>query len=219
MAISRTLAAVLLAGVLLVDGARKMKRRSEIVEEGCPAVKTQSNFSLDTFISKQWYAQQQAQTVYLPADSNNCVTAQYFLKPRATFLGWTIDVNNLAKFDSGEPRVGNLCASLDGSGDPAKLQVAPCFLPTFLAGPYWVLAHNEEEGYALISGGQPTTKTEGGCRTGTDTNNSGLWIFTRKAFPSDVLVAKVRDIAKAQGFDVSVLAPVNHKGCTGALYD
>ena len=34
-----------------------------------------------------------------------------------------------------------------------KLEVAPCFLPTALAGPYWVLDYSEEEGYALISGG------------------------------------------------------------------
>ena len=36
-----------------------------------------------------------------------------------------------------------------------KLEVAPCFLPTALAGPYWVLDYSEEEGYALISGGGP----------------------------------------------------------------
>lgn len=36
-----------------------------------------------------------------------------------------------------------------------KLEVAPCFLPTALAGPYWVLDYSEEEGYALISGGEP----------------------------------------------------------------
>jgi hypothetical protein len=33
-----------------------------------------------------------------------------------------------------------------------KLEVAPCFLPTVAAGPYWVLEYSEEEGYALISG-------------------------------------------------------------------
>ena len=33
-----------------------------------------------------------------------------------------------------------------------KLEVAPCFLPTVAAGPYWVLDYSEEEGYALISG-------------------------------------------------------------------
>ena len=57
--------------------------------------------------------------------------------------------------------------------------MAPCFLPKFAAGPYWVLEYNEEEGYALISGGQPTTETPAGCKNGEGKNNSGLWIFSR----------------------------------------
>ena len=42
-----------------------------------------------------------------------------------------------------------------------KLEVAPCFLPTALAGPYWVLDYSEEEGYALISGGGRFVETKG----------------------------------------------------------
>lgn len=117
--------------------------------------------------------------------------------------------------DNGEPRGGaGLCARIPDSSNPAKLAVAPFFLPTFLAGPYWVLAYNEEEGYALISGGQPTIKTDNGCKTGTGINNSGLWIFTREAFPAAGLVEKVRGLAAAQGFDLSVLVDIRHEGCT-----
>merc|ERR1712217_693393 len=76
-----------------------------------------------------------------------------------------------------------------------------------------VLAYNEEEGYALISGGQPTIKTDNGCKTGTGINNSGLWIFTREAFPAAGLVEKVRGLAAAQGFDLSVLVDIRHEGC------
>jgi hypothetical protein len=76
-------------------------------------------------------------------------------------------------------------------------------------GPYWVLEYNEEEGYALVSGGQPTTRTPDGCVGGSGTYDAGLWIFTRQQQRDPVLVEKVRGLAKAQGFDVSVLKDVN----------
>merc|ERR1719433_329136 len=123
---------------------------------------------------------------YLQPDSFNCVTAEYALKDRPTFLGWSIDVSNRYILDSGEPQPnGDLCARTPDASEPAKLQVAPCFLPSFLGGPYWIIAHNEAEGYALISGGQPTIQGENGCKTGTGTNDSGLWIFTREVVPAD----------------------------------
>lgn len=41
-------------------------------------------------------------------------------------------------------------------------------------GPYWVLAYSESEGYAIVSGGNPTIPTENGlCKTGSGVNNSG----------------------------------------------
>ena len=53
------------------------------------------------------------------------------------------------------------------SVEPAcAAQVAPCFLPSFLAGPYWILEFNDEEGWAIVSGGPPTQEAAGGCRTG-----------------------------------------------------
>merc|ERR1711963_169321 len=88
---------------------------------------------------------------------------------------------------------GDICAQVPNDNEPAALRVAPCFLPTFLGGPYWVLDYNEQEGYALISGGQPTIETDQGCKTGDGTNDSGLWIFTREVFPAAGLVQKVRD--------------------------
>lgn len=201
------------ASLLVADGARKRARKAERKDD-CQPVQTQPDFNLTSYISARWYAQQQMVTTYLPLDANNCVTAKYALKDKATFWGYTITVQNDAVFDNGEARGGELCAYNPDESEPAKLAVAPCFLPTFLSGPYWVLAHNEEEGYALISGGQPTIKTDNGCKTGDGVNGSGLWIFTRAALPAEGLVAKVRDIAKSQGFDLSVLNDVKHEGCT-----
>merc|ERR1711963_416745 len=106
-------------------------------------------------------------------------------------------------------------ALVPNANEPAKLRVAPCFLPSFLAGPYWILAHNEERGYAVVSGGQPTISTPGGCRTGTGTNNAGLWIFTREIFPDEEVVEDAREIAQQKGLDLSVLNTVSHSNCEG----
>jgi hypothetical protein len=75
-------------------------------------------------------------------------------------------------------------------------------------------AYDEAEGYALVSGGQPTIPGEnGGCKTGTGTNNSGLWIFTRSQERNDDVINKVRSIAETAGFDTSVLNDVVQDGC------
>lgn len=179
----------------------------------CYTVSTQPNFNLEQYISRRWFAQEQMLIRYLPADGQNCVSARYSRQPKLTFWGYSIKVENSGQSDNGQSRGGELCAKSVDQTDAAKLAVAPCWLPSWFDGPYWVLAHNEEEGYALISGGQPTVATPFGCRTGTGTNNAGLWIFTREAQPKSGLVQRVRDIARGKGFDLSVLKPVRHTGC------
>ena len=54
-----------------------------------------------------------------------------------------------------------------------KFQVAPCFIPTAAAGPYWVDAFSEEEGWALVSGGPPTLPSGTACKTGSGENDRG----------------------------------------------
>lgn len=185
---------------------------------GCKPVTTQANFDMEAFVAGRWYIQQQAVTKYLPASQNNCVYAEYQVLPKKSFWGYTIQVHNHAEeangkvFDSGK----YICAKSADPTDPAKLEVAPCFLPALTAGPYWVLAYNEEEGYALVSGGQPDIETPQGCRTGTGTNDSGLWIFTRSQARVEATVQKARDIATQQGFDLSVLNDVNQASCASA---
>ena len=98
---------------------------------------------------------------------------------KKSFGGYEVGVHNHAEevdgtvHDSGD----KICAKGTDDEDTANLKVVPCFLPTFLVGPYWVLAYDEDEGYALVSGGQPTIKTPDGCKNGSGTNNSGLWMF------------------------------------------
>mmetsp|Transcript_25988 Transcript_25988/g.35881 ORF Transcript_25988/g.35881 Transcript_25988/m.35881 type:complete len:412 (+) Transcript_25988:145-1380(+) len=184
----------------------------------CPQVQTQQNFNLTSYIAGKWFVQQQMATEYLPQSWNYCVQAEYTLIPGGpTFFGYTIQVHNYAQESDGTVHStgSTLCAVSDPDAkDPAKLLVAPCFLPTLFAGPYWVLAYNEEDGYALISGGQPTIQTpEGTCKTGTGQTNSGLWIFTRTQERDDNVVTQVRKIAVSQGFDLTVLKDVQQKGC------
>jgi len=195
--------------------ALAQRGHSPSVKNECPPVRTQPGFDLDTFISKPWYIQQQQVTQYLPEELNYCVSAQYTLFERATFWGYTVGVRNLAYNASGAVTDSGdtLAAYATDSSDPAKLAVAPYFLPKALAGPYWVLHYSEEEGYALIAGGQPTVYTPEGCRTGSGTNDAGLWLFTHAQQRNETLVQKLRGFASDQGFDLSVLNDVDQTNC------
>lgn len=187
----------------------------EKADDSCPPVQTVKEFDLDQYISARWYVHQQAVTQYLPKEQNFCVYAEYTKKK--SFWGYSVAVHNHAQEADGTVHdSGNyICAyQTEPSTDPAKLAVAPCFLPKFAAGPYWVLEYDEAEGYALISGGQPTTETSAGCKNGDGKNNSGLWIFTRKAERDENLLMKVRELAKKQGFDLSVLNDVDQSKCS-----
>jgi lipocalin len=175
-----------------------------------PGFHTVENFDLESFISKDWYIQQQAPVKYLPVEQNYCVEADY--KRTKTFWGWDVQVHNHAEEKDGKAHDSGsfLCAKIvDESA--GKLEVGPCFFPPKLtAGPYWIIAYDEQEGYALISGGAPTVATDTGCTTGTGVNGSGLWIFTRQSQRDQVLVDKVRAVATVAGFDISVLNDVEH---------
>jgi lipocalin len=210
LALSSAVALLLLdpTTVLLVDAQEG---------EECPVVDTVADFDIDQYASAPWYIHQQAVTSYSPEDENFCVVANYTILEKSTPWGYTVGVDNKARDEFGDTRGGKLCA-FQTDDAPSKLAVAPCFLPKFFAGPYWVVAYNEDEGYALISGGQPTIPADpenikAGCRTGTGTNNSGLWIFSRSQVRDDALVSKVRGIAQEKGFDLSVLNDVDQADC------
>jgi len=185
----------------------------------CPLVETQKNFDLMSYVSKPWYVQQQMATQYLPITWNFCVAAEYKVMEKTSFWGYSIQVRNIAREVDGTLHdSGSLLRAYNADKyDPAKLAVAPSFLPKVLSGDYWVLAYNEEEGYALISGGQPTTPTQGGCTTGSGTNDAGLWIFTRARERNEALVQKVRGIAASQGFDLGVLNDIDQTSCEDLL--
>jgi len=185
----------------------------------CPPANFSSiqNFDLDTFISARWHIQQQQPVSYLPASENYCVYADYKKSDPKTFWGYDVLVHNHAE-DVAAPHTvhdsgSKICAKIVDAAT-GKLEVAPCFLPSAAAGPYWVIAYSEEEGYALISGGPPKTASAGGCQMGTGVNGSGLWIFTRKQQKDAALIEKVRGIATQKGFDLSILNEVDQSNCS-----
>lgn len=194
--------------------AQQSAVRRSLQDGQCKTVDAVENFDIAVYASKPWYVHQQAQNTYSPVSRNYCTKAEYTLLDRPTFWGYTVGVDNRASDRLGNQYGGQLCAYQTGESS-SKLAVAPCFLPKLAAGPYWVVAYDENEGYALVSGGQPTHSGEnGGCRTGRGINDSGLWIFTRNQVRDDALVDKVRSIASNAGFDLSVLNDVDQTNCS-----
>lgn len=181
--------------------------------DDCKVVETVENFDIGQYASAPWYIHQQAETRYSPLSQNYCTRAQYSILESESRLGYSVSVYNEAQDSNENDFGGPLCAYQD-EDTLSKLAVAPCFLPKFFAGPYWVVAYDENEGYALISGGQPKIAGDnGGCKTGTGINNAGLWIFSRSQDRDDELIAKVRSIAADAGFDLSVLNDVVQDDC------
>merc|ERR1711879_627872 len=123
-------------------------------------------------------------------------------------MGWryTINAYNTGNTEDGDAVGVTLCAVVRGT---AKLSVAPCFIPKFFSGPFWVVLYDESEGYALISGGQPTIETDDGCQT-----EVGLWIFSHSSVRDETLIGTVRNMTEALGYDLSVLNDVDHTDCT-----
>jgi lipocalin len=194
----------------------------------CLPLDSVENFDLDTYASDTWYIHQQAVTRYSPIEDNYCVRANYEVRSTPTYFGYTVDVMNRALTNNEDLKQGNLCAyqtdleeNIFSPARPSKLAVAPCFLPKFFAGPYWVVAYDEDMGYALVAGGQPTipsyNETDGsfvGCKYDEDkTNNSGLWIFSRSYERDEDLIDYVRTKATDLGFDVSILNDVDQTDC------
>eukprot|EP00211_Chloroparvula_japonica_P016131 CAMPEP_0119137200 /NCGR_PEP_ID=MMETSP1310-20130426/23152_1 /TAXON_ID=464262 /ORGANISM="Genus nov. species nov., Strain RCC2339" /LENGTH=185 /DNA_ID=CAMNT_0007128267 /DNA_START=27 /DNA_END=584 /DNA_ORIENTATION=+ len=171
-------------------------------------------FNVTEYTRAQWFVQQQMPVAYLQyPDDFYCTSAQYLLTSNTTVNVY--NYNTVGEVN-GPTKGGCLCAVIKDPSVPSKLSVGPCVLPTFTYGPYWVLAAGPSENnyeWALISGGQPTIDTGNGCTTGSGTNGSGLWIFSRTQVAPQEQVDMVIGIAKSMGFDTSVLYPVQQEGC------
>lgn len=204
----------------------------------CKTVNTSDPFDLKNYTAHPWYVQQQQVINYQPLDSLFCVRASYTLAEG----GGSVSVLNTANVggvkgpaqNADMMRLRALVEDTSGQTPPSKLLVGPNFLPRFAYGPYWVVAVSPSEpraaddpageGYdwAVVSGGQPTIPSglDDGrlsrpkCKNGEGTNGSGLWLLTRDKVASEAVVAEMRAVVDQNGFDASVLNPVEQEGCT-----
>lgn len=191
-------------------------------DEECKDIEPQENFDIEAYTSQPWFAQKQRAIIYLAEDRFHCTEARYSLSPSpfAKLFGWDVAVNNYDESADGEGRGGGgLCAAITNPFFPSKLGVSPCFLiPAFFwarLGPYWVMAFDDDEGWAVITGGKPTIWTGSGCK---NIDDAGLWIFTREqtgdAANNATMLAL--DAARAKGLDVDNLDDffdVNQTSC------
>lgn len=96
-------------------------------------------------------------------------------------LGWDVTVNNYDEVANGDWRDVDLWAAILDWNNPSKLGVSPCsLLPAVFwasVGPYWVMAFDDDAGWAVISGGRPAIWTGGGCKA---RDNAGTSIFMRE---------------------------------------
>ena len=182
---------------------------------------TVSPFNTTRYLG-QWYSIEQQEVAYLPVTWNYCTNTRYEQLDEDV-----VAVFNEASVGSvdGPQEGGEIRAIIPDLSDPSKLLVGPIEIPPALYGPYWVVAvggaaDDEPYQWAVISGGPPTIPSNGACRTRSSTvNKSGLWLFHRNPLPSTDDVQVLRETAKSLGFDLSVLNPVEHRGCNHTIFD
>lgn len=216
---------------ILISGTQASKKCNSCPPKDLDAKK---DLCLTSFISAPWYAVKQMPVRYQPLESFYCVKAEYTLKKKPWYqIGSTLNlkVENYATTGvNGKVRGGELSAKVrDPKNTASKLKVGPKFLPTIAYGDYWVMAAGTYEDvlaksttpfagttyeWAIISGGAPKNSSNGKCITGTGTNGSGFWMFTRDPLPPVGVIEAVEQVASNLGYDVSQWKLVEQKGCT-----
>merc|ERR1712157_714438 len=205
----------------------------------CKPVQALDQFDIDQYTSKKWYSHQQRPVLFNSETYFYCITAEYSsldpnnipFEPLGIENGFDIKVFNKGQdvdgnivtsddelAEGGRPVPSPLCAAqkaFEGDKD-SELTVGFCALPVvaFRESSYWVVAYDEEEGAALIAGGQPDTPNSNGdglCTYGD--NTSGLWIFTRSPVRNEALIEKYRNIARDNGIAPSMMKDVVQEGC------
>eukprot|EP00294_Goniomonas_avonlea_P008849 CAMPEP_0114559610 /NCGR_PEP_ID=MMETSP0114-20121206/11013_1 /TAXON_ID=31324 /ORGANISM="Goniomonas sp, Strain m" /LENGTH=407 /DNA_ID=CAMNT_0001745091 /DNA_START=9 /DNA_END=1232 /DNA_ORIENTATION=+ len=223
---------------IFIKPVAKLAVRLEEDTKCSPVTPVGPSLNLTEWARASWYPQQQQLTGYQHLDDLFCVTATYQAGEEhhdkvPFFEGEVIAVHNYATkgSTSGTPEQPDnktvLCARVPDATNPSKLLVAPCFLPNFLAGDYWIIAVGDETGenasaeryeWAVVSGGQPTVEYSDGCttkETGTY-GGVGMWIFSRQPVANQSVVDLARAAMVKQNITLSRLHPVDHTNCSFA---
>lgn len=185
---------------------------------------------LDEWTRASWYVQKQQVNGFQSEENLYCVVATYSLEGTRLLFNPKTDVVDVSNYGNtgkvngpvqGGTENGRLCGRV--TGEPGKLSVAPCFLPNFLAGPYWVAGLGEAEDaklgriyeWAVIIGGQPKEfAPDGKCTTSlTDINNSGLWFFSRTPKAPAEQITLMEKVIEDLGVSASLLIDVPQEGC------
>lgn len=232
-------AIIVLISILSLAAAENMLRAED---QACPPANfaTKKNFQVLNYIKNSWYPLKQLPVQFQQADSLFCVRAQYTLDTKRNWWCFLFRVCNRIRIKvlnqgrigsiKGEETKANLYGIAMDSRDPAKLKVAPKFLPTNLfGGPYWVVEAasyaelldgktsgftSTEYDWAIITGGAPKVSSNGKCVTGEgERNSNGIWLFSREPTPPQGVLEKLETIAQLNGIDTSVLLAVTQKGC------
>ena len=196
-----------------------------VVSSECPEVQPMKKLNLTEYGRATWYIQEQQINGYQNASCLFCTLATYVNDGKHVpfFKGTVLGVHNFENVGGINQNIEGpqieLCARVKDASIPGALAVAPCFLPNFAAGPYWVLAVGTNDvgqyTWAVVSGGNPTVKYDDGCTTKeTGVNGSGLWIFTRAPKGSDDDVNAAKKALTGFGYTLQRLKKVQQEGCT-----
>jgi lipocalin len=158
----------------------------------------------------------------------SCVVATYDEEKQSQWFQPAITVRNYATgANNASPSSTSLCATkTDRLG---QLVVAPCFLPSFFGGPYWVVA-TDYTSYAIVTGGKLTTPgscaddaADQLCTTPDEAsitdplsfvgNNQGLWFLTRDRMPSATVMTTLENKAAELGICTADMLSVVQTGC------
>lgn len=196
------------------------------------------NLDVNRYISAPWYVQAQEPNVYQPESTLFCVRALYQRRGTSDGAFLVQNYSNKEKVNGevmssqtmpGTKNMRGILAFPVKTGNAAtrasKLKVGPTFLEPFykaglesIFGDYWVVAIDPAYQWAVVAGGAPTRSTPNGCSGGlpilyqVQTNGVGLWFFSRKMVDPEG-AAKMAEVAKGLGFDVSRVKPVTQAGC------
>lgn len=188
-----------------------------------PGFDSVPDLDIDRYISAPWYIQKQIPVIYQREDQLYCVQAQY-----KRLNDDTVQVFNYAN----EGKVNGPSQTTDGQGsgifggrllgkiedldDPSKLSVGfagPTGDSPLFAGPYWIVALDDDYQWAIVTGGPPTAESNDACGYSNEgVNGNGFWLFSRKPIDPEA-TAIMEEKAKELGLDTSVLLPVEQKGC------
>ena len=194
-----------------------------------------NQFDFDMYISRKWYSHQQIPTPFNPLENFYCITAEYSsldpsnpIDSQRLANGYKVKVFNTGTnvegilFTSddpfradGKPTPDPLCAGSLADGKISEITVNNCPFPAASRpSNYWVVAYDEDEGMALIAGGQTNVTTDNGlCKYANPF--TGVWIFSRSPERNETMIQKYRNIAMDDnGIDLSLMVDVSHhKNC------